>query len=110
MRVAGTATVPYDATPGTARLMRIEVRDTTMADVPAPVVALQTLVDVHVAPGVSVPFSFEAPAPGPGRSFSLRVHVSLDGTAAVRPGDLLTTLSIPVGGATPLAVSLERVR
>jgi hypothetical protein len=87
--------MPADSPPTTA-LMVIELRDTSYADGPAPVVASSRLPNTAVAPGRQCPFEFSAPEMPPSSALSIRCHVDISGDGAVTSGDLLSTESIPV--------------
>lgn len=94
--VTGQVVLPADLISATAAVVRVEIHDTSFADAPSVLVAAQTLRDVPLRPGGTIPFSIPAPPMASGRTWTLRVHVSLNGAEAVREGDLLTTVSVPV--------------
>ena len=94
-RVRGTVVMPA-AAPSTTALMIVEVRDTSLADRPAPVVASLRLPDTVVAPHRRSPFELVAPEAPTRNRLSLRCHVSLAGDGIVAVGDLVSTQSIPV--------------
>jgi hypothetical protein len=87
--------MPADA-PSTTALMVVELRDTSYADGPAPVVASSRLPNTVVAPGLRCPFEFSAPELPPSSALSIRCHVDISGDGAVTRGDLLSTEAIPV--------------
>ncbi len=93
--LTGEVVLPPDAPATTAALVRIEIRDTSLADAPSTLVAETALRGVPLGPGGRIPFRIDADLP-PGRALTLRVHVSLDGAPATKPGDLLTMESVPV--------------
>ena len=96
--LTGTIALPPDTPSTVASLVRIEIRDTSLADAPSIVLAATIMRDVPLHPGGSIPFTIDAPEDADGRSSSFRVHISLDGSASLRPGDLLTTVAVPVHG------------
>lgn len=98
--LVGEVVLPPDTPVGTAAMVRIEVRDTSLLDVPSTVVAAEALRGVPIGPGGRIPFGLQADLPG-GRTLTLRVHVSIDGSEATRPGDLLTTESVTVPDRLP---------
>ena len=109
--LTGEVRLPADAPSATAALVRIEVRDTSYADAPSVVVAAETMRDVAIHPGGTIPFAIDVPDALPAQALSLRVHVSLDGTDRERPGDLLTTENVPVPkGPARLAPAMSVVR
>ncbi|MGY0499668.1 hypothetical protein ACWZHB_14385 [Nocardia sp. FBN12] len=92
--VRGFVVFPPDAPRRPARL-RIELRDVTFADGPAPLLA-ELSTDVPIGPGARYPFELHAPA-GPARSAqALACHVDLTGDGILRAGDLVSTMAIPV--------------
>jgi len=72
-----------------------------MADAPSTVVAQKQINEVAIEPNGRVEFQVEAPDVESGRALSLRVHVNLDGSQQVKPGDLLTTSSYPIPTSGP---------
>jgi hypothetical protein len=94
-RIRGVVAMPADS-PSTTALMVVELRDTTYADGPAPVVASSRLPNTAVAPGRLCPFELTAPEMPPSSGLSIRCHVDISGDGAVTRGDLLSTESIPV--------------
>jgi putative lipoprotein len=109
--VTGSVTLPADAPQAIAARVVIEVRDSSLADVPAPIVASTELRNIVIRPDRAIPFSFQAPKAPPGRSYTLRVHVSVDGADAVKVGDLLTMQSVSVPDPeTPVTAPVALVR
>ena len=110
--IFGNILLPQNISREKSRQVLIEVRDTSIADAPSTVVAQQSLKNVLLAPGLAIPYSLEVPTEQSQRHLSLRVHVDLDGTGAVTPGDLLTVQAYPIkqgGGAGPLDVHVVPV-
>ena len=87
--------MPADS-PSTTALLVVEVRDVSLVDGTAPVVASIRLPNTTVAPGRHCPFELSAPAMPPSSALSIRCHVDISGDGAVTKGDLLSTESIPV--------------
>ena len=94
-RIRGVVAMPADS-PSMTALMVVELRNTSYADGPAPVVASSRLPNTAVAPGQQCPFEFSAPDMPPSSALSIRCHVDISGNGAVTRGDLLSTESIPV--------------
>jgi uncharacterized lipoprotein YbaY len=94
-RIRGVVVIPADS-PSTTALMVLELRDTSYADGPAPMIASNRLPNIAVAPGLQYPFEFSAPNMSPSSALSIRCHVDISGDGAVSKGDLLSTESIPV--------------
>jgi putative lipoprotein len=85
--------------------IRVRLEDVTLADAPARVVAEQVIPGVsHVGrSGAAVPFSLESTEGLDERArYNLRVHVDIDGTGRVTPGDFVTQESYPVHPGAPL--------
>ncbi|WP_162606656.1 YbaY family lipoprotein [Jiangella asiatica] len=99
----GEAVLPETAPTGPAARMTVEVHDVTLADAPSAVVARTVLERVPLAPNRVIEFDLDVPEASPGRDLSLRVHVDVDGTGVVTPGDLITTQHLPVAGVGELA-------
>jgi uncharacterized lipoprotein YbaY len=98
--VSGCVVLPPDAPRSTAVLLLVEVRDVSLMDAPSVVVAETRAGDVAIEPGGQIPFDLAAPDALPGHSLAVRAHLSLDGTAAVSSGDLVsvTHLALPSSG------------
>jgi putative lipoprotein len=97
--VEGSIVLPADIPSTTARSVLVEARDVSVIDAPSTVVAETRLSDVPVAPGERIPFRLDVPDVDPSRTLSVRAHVSLDGTAAISPGDALSVTHIPLPAA-----------
>jgi hypothetical protein len=69
----------------------------SLADAPAVIVGRQVQEHVELpGGGAAIPFEVRAPPADPGASYSVRVHVDLDGDGEVSPGDYVSTTSYPV--------------
>ena len=75
----------------------IRVRDVSLADAAAPIVAEQVVTGITAASGgtVSVPFRLAFP-PAPGADYNLEAHISASGAQDIKAGDYLTVQSFPV--------------
>jgi len=110
-RVHGVVTMPADA-PVTTALLVVEVRDVSLADGGAPVLASVAMAGTPVQPGGRARFELAAPEVPAAMALSLRCHLDLNGDGTVAVGDLLSTRSIPVpttGDAGPLTVPVDVV-
>ena len=92
----------------------VRLEDVTAADAPAVVVAEEVLRDVAFDPEAddNVTFVLEGGAPDPRASYSVRVHVDLDGDGEVSRGDFISTESYPVltyGYPDRVSVTVRRV-
>jgi putative lipoprotein len=101
-KVFGEVVLPADLPPGTPlSTVVVEVRDVSLADAPAPVVASTVIDDAPLEPGGRIPFELDIPEPEPGHDLGLRVHVDRTGSGTTTKGDLLNTVAVHVAG--PLA-------
>jgi hypothetical protein len=96
--LTGTIVLPPTTPSTTASVVCIEIRDTSVIDAPSALLATTIMRDIPLHPGGSIPFTIDAPDDAAGTSSSFRVHISFDGSASLRPGDLLTTVVVPVQG------------
>ena len=106
--IKGEVIFPPDAPSTKSGLVKIEVRDVSVADAPSTVVAERQIKNVPLKPNGRIKFEIPVPELPENRTLSLRVHVSPDGSASVKSGDLLTTAHYPVpstGTPAPLNVA-----
>jgi hypothetical protein len=110
--LTGKIILPSNSPSIIANHIQIEVRDVSFMDVPSQLVAQRQLDQVHLRPNGEVKFEMSIPEDKPGRTFSIRVHISAEGSGQVKPGDLLTTVSIPIPNTkilTPIEVPVVKV-
>lgn len=109
-KLSGHVKLPPDAPETRAAVVRVELRDVSVADAPSTVVAEKQLKNVRISAGGKIPFNLSVPEVAPNRSLNLRVHVDLDGSGRSVPGDLLTTQSYPVApDADKVEVDVSRL-
>jgi putative lipoprotein len=98
--ITGKVVLPENAPAVKADQVTIEVRDVSEADAPSTVVAQRRLDSVALKPNGEIKFKIPVPEVEPNRTLAFRVHVSLDGSGSVKPGDLLTTtyVTVPASG------------
>jgi putative lipoprotein len=98
----GEAILPESAPARPAARMLVEVHDVSPAE---PVLVTQAvLADVPLAPHRIIEFDVDdIPVATDGQLLALRVHVDLEGTGTVTPGDLITTEQVPVPAEGELA-------
>jgi uncharacterized lipoprotein YbaY len=114
--VRGQVRFERDAPTFVDATIRVRLEDVTQADAPAQVVAEQVIPGVSYVgrSEASVSFALESVERLDERArYNLRVHVDIDGTGRVTPGDFITTESYPIHpGARPveLTVFVRRVR
>jgi hypothetical protein len=96
--------------------LRVEVRDTSLADVEAPLVVEKRAVVAGELSGWLQTVDLEIPdgALEPRSRFSVFVHVDVDADGALSAGDFITTRSYPIpheraGGEVRLQVAIERI-
>jgi uncharacterized lipoprotein YbaY len=94
-----TGTIRFESDPPdlTDAVVRVELLDVSRADAPSSVYAATTLTDLPaVDPTEPLAFSLSGPRPDPHRRYAVRVHVDVDRTGDLTPGDYVTTESYPV--------------
>lgn len=110
---SGKLILPEDMHEADASDVLIEVRDVSLADAPSVVIAEKRLGPLPLRPGEAIEFTIEeVPEVEPRRRLSVRIHVDLDGSGRVTPGDLLTTTSNPVpavGTPEPLEIRVTLI-
>ena len=96
--VKGTVTFEEDAPPFTGATMYVHLEDTTVVDIASEVVADYVERDVAFVPKTSkaLLFAIDGKAPDPRASYTVRVHIDLDGDGEVSLGDFISTQSYPV--------------
>ena len=100
VRVTATDDLPDRAT------VRVTVLDVTWADAAARQVAAREL---HPVAGRVARVDLPAPPAAGGRRYEVRVHVDVDGSGEVAPGDWVSTVAhpVPIGGGA-VVVPLTR--
>ena len=96
--------------------LRLEVRDTALADVESPLVA-ETRAEVAAGESStlqSVELEIPDASVDPRGRLTAFVHVDVDADGALSPGDFITTQSFPVpaaepGGEARLEVTVKRI-
>jgi hypothetical protein len=96
--------------------LRLDVRDTSLADVEAPLVA-ETRAEVAAGESSrlqSVELEIPDASVDPRGRLTVFAHVDVDGDGALSPGDFITTRSFPVPAAEPgeearLQVAVTRI-
>jgi uncharacterized lipoprotein YbaY len=95
--VRGEVIFPREAGPLRDARVFVLLEEVSLADAPAVIVGRQ--VQEHTAlpgGGAALPFEVHAPPPDPRASYSVRVHVDLDGDGEIGPGDYVSTAGYPV--------------
>lgn len=111
VQISGTLRFPPRGEPFTVARVHLAVRDVGELDGPARTIAQIDLPGVQVpAAGLELPFTVHADLPDPARTYALRAHADVDGSGAVKPGDLVTTSVHVVGPSDrPAVLPLEPV-
>lgn len=109
MRVTGRILFADDAVPFSGGSARVDLDDTTYADVPARVLGGWRRDRVsYPADAAGIPFEIVVdPDPPAGRRYTLRALVDADADGALGPGDYLNVEAIPVppgGGVVDVRV------
>jgi hypothetical protein len=111
-RVFGELLLPGNVPTTTAKLVLVEVRDTTLMDVASEVVAEQRIQNVTLVPNGRIRFDLEVPEVDPSQILTLRAHVDIAGEGRVSSGDLLTVTLDEVpsrGDFGPVELSLRTI-
>lgn len=88
--------LPSNILGGVAKSVLSEVWDASLADVPAVLLAQARLHNVTLIPNGSLETELKVPNTGATQTLIARVHISMDGSDQVKPGDLLTTSFVEV--------------
>ncbi|MGO7733235.1 YbaY family lipoprotein [Rhizobium leguminosarum] len=92
---AGHVVLPADTPVAENANLVVEIRDVSLTDAPAPLMATVAIRGVGIGPGVSIPFSLDGPVVPPGRSFAFQAYLRTGDLGATSSPDFLTTQSIP---------------
>ena len=94
--VSGRVIFPPEAQSVEAAAVRVQVLDVSLADAPSSVAGEVVLHHVSIPPGGSS-LEFSVPVePQEAASYTVWVHVDVQGDGQLRPGDLVSTGSHPV--------------
>ncbi len=92
----------------------VSLEDTSLADAPSRVVSEQRLMRLpeRLTTAGTVPFKLHARWPDPNSTYSVSVHVDVDGDGKVSRGDYINTESYPVltfGHASRASIRVRQV-
>ncbi len=112
--MTGAVRFPEGTPPFVGATVRISLLDVTRVDAPSRVVAEQTIAPASHPGGAGEGFAFTLRAGSiDARSrYVVRVHVDMDNSGRVSPGDYVSTASYPVltsGHANRVVVDVRRV-
>ncbi len=112
--VSGAVVFQHEVPPGLRADVVVQLLEIAAADAPSRVVVEQTQRDVLLPAGVGgrVPFLLQVDTVNPPLSYTVRAHVRVGGSSAVKSGDYVTMASYPVltrGGTTSADVGVRRV-
>jgi uncharacterized lipoprotein YbaY len=115
MRIDGQVAFTEILAPFSGATVIVKVEDVRYADAPAVVIAEQRISQVSRSPSnrEPVPFSIECPVAEDLGAYALRVHVDIDASGDVSPGDYVSTQSYPLTGVPAsgrLVVRVQPVR
>lgn len=105
--------LPADITQGIADTVSAEIWDASLSDVPAVLLSSTQLKQVALCPNGELKAELTAPDDVPQQTLIARVHVSMDGSRQIKPGDFFSTrfTGIPhKSGHEELSVPVERIR
>lgn len=104
--------VPEPGPQDSGSLLRLAIRDTTLADALHPTVA-ETTASVEDAGGIEVTLELPDEALDPRRRYSVWAHLDHEGEGEIKTGDLITTQEVSVRpehiDAEPVDVPLTRI-
>jgi putative lipoprotein len=96
IKVTGNIILPSNCPEVTAKKIVIEARDTSVADAPSKLISEQQIKNIKLKPGSKIKFQLDVPAEKSSRTYSIRVHIDINGNGRVENGDLLTTAIHPI--------------
>ncbi len=94
--VTGEVVFPEHVSVSAGLVAEIEVLDISEADAPSRMIAKQTVQDPVVTAHGRLEFSLDVPETDPAGQLTLRAHVHPVDAVGMAPGDLLSTVMIPV--------------
>jgi hypothetical protein len=88
--------LPSNIPGGVAKSVLAEIWDASLADAPAVLLAQSRLRAAVLMPGGHLEAELTVPPTSTKQTLIARVHISMDGSEQVKPGDLLTTSFVEV--------------
>lgn len=113
--VKGNVIIGPDAVPFANATVAVFVEDVSLQDASSKILAKTTIPDIshEVGNEDSVPFRVEIEGFDPRASYSVRVHIAVQGTNEIHRGDLITMQSYPVlsfGHSNRVDVNVREVK
>ena len=113
-QVTGQIVLPDSAVPPGAARVIVQIEDVSRADAPSIVIAEESLENVELSPGRTVPFILTVPTDilDASKHYSVRAHIDISGSGTVDRGDFVSTQSHPVltrGFGNEAVVPVKRV-
>lgn len=113
--VKGEITFEEQAPPFTSATMHVYLEDISVADIASKVIADYVERDVAFDPKTTkgLSFAIAAKALDPRASYSLRVHIDIDGDGKVTQGDFISTQTYPVitfGHPREVSIPVQQVK
>lgn len=111
----GEITFEEEAPSFTGATMYVRLENITIADIAAEVVAATVVGDIAFDPKTNkaLPFAIIGTVLDPQASYTVRVHIDLDGDGIVGQGDFISTQSYPVitfGYPREVLISVQQVK
>lgn len=104
--------LPPNAMGQQAKRVSVEIWDASLADAPSVLIAKRFLHDVVLVPKGTVETELEVPQASADQVLIARAHISIDGSAEIKPGDFLTTSFVEVPsnlGSNKLILPVSRI-
>lgn len=111
----GQIELPHQITAFRPARVVIELEDISRADAPSQVAARLEFVTETLRSGDLIPFALEVPADALNQRslYSVRVHIDVNGSGRIDPGDYITMQSYPVltrGHGNQVRVAVRQVQ
>lgn len=88
--------LPPNIPGGVAKSVSAEIWDASLADAPAVLLAKNLLHDAVLTPNGNLKTELDAPPANAKQILIARVHISMDGSGQIKPGDFLTTSFVEI--------------
>jgi hypothetical protein len=88
--------LPSNIVGGVAKSVLAEIWDASLADAPSVLLTQELLHDVTLIPNSNLEVELRIPHTRVEQVLIVRVHISMDGSKQIKPGDLLTTSFVEV--------------
>lgn len=113
--IQGEIYLTQDLDSFTNAIATVSLEEVSRIDAPSTTIATQVILHVQHQRGMEqrVPFILEVGAIDPRLRYSMRAHISLQGSEQIHVGDYVTVQSYPVqiaGDSQPISIAVRRVQ